>query len=399
MTGDFSIFAEITPTMSSLLHSLFLLNPDITYLNFGSFGACPKEVFDDYQKWQLELETEPVQFFATNGPSHLKNSRSALAQFINAPAEDLIFTPNPTYAINAIANSIGLKPGDEILSTNLEYGALDRAWNFHCKKHGATFIRQSITLPIADKETFVAEFIKGFSEKTKAIFISHITSVTGIILPVKEICEAAKERGVMTIVDGAHVPGHVKLDLAILKADVYTGACHKWMMTPKGCTFLYVTKSLQHSIDPLVVSWGYESDQPGESQFFDYHQFNGTRDYSAYLTVPAAIRFMEKHNWNQVSDQCRSLVRSYAPRFATLSGMPAIAPVTEEFLGQMFSIPVTLSNPQQFQKMLFSKYKIEVPVMVQNGRVFIRYSINGFNDATDLDHLYRALEMELTEAK
>lgn len=385
--------------MPSPLSSHFLLNPNITYLNFGSFGACPQEVFEDYQKWQRELESEPVQFFAVNGPAYLKTSRIALAGYINAPQEDLIFTPNPTYAINAIANSIGLQPGDEILSTNLEYGALDRTWNYYCKKAGATFIRQPITLPIANKETFVSEFVKGFSAKTKAIFISHITSVTGIILPVQEICAEAKKRGLITIVDGAHVPGHVKLDLAELQADVYTGACHKWMMTPKGCTFLYVTKSLQNSIDPLVVSWGYESDQPGESQFYDYHQFNGTRDYSAYLTIPAALNFMEKYDWQKVSENCKSLVRTYAPRFVSLSGLPPISPISSEFLGQMFSIPVTLANPQQFQKMLFSKYHIEIPVMTQNGRTFIRFSVNGFNDASDLDQLYNALERELSNAK
>lgn len=283
--------------MASNLSSHFLLNPDITFLNFGSFGASPKVVFDNYQKWQRELEWEPVQFFAVNGPEYLKASRIALGNYLNANADDLVYVPNPTFAINIIANTIRLKENDEVLTTNIEYGAMDRTWKFYCNKVNAKFIRQQITLPIQSKKYFLKEFWEGYSEKTKAVFISHITSATGLILPVKEIIEEAKKRGLMTIIDGAHVPGHLKLNLEELDADIYTGACHKWMMTPKGSTFLYVRKSLQIKIEPLVVSWGYDSDNPSESQFLDYHQFNGTRDFSAYLTIPKAIDFMQEHNW------------------------------------------------------------------------------------------------------
>jgi isopenicillin-N epimerase len=381
--------------MSSALASLFQLNPDITFLNFGSFGASPKMVFDDYQKWQRELEWEPVQFFAVNGPEYLKASRTALGNYLNANADDLVYVPNPTFAINIIANTLRLKENDEVLTTNIEYGAMDRTWKFYCNKVNAKFIRQSISLPILSKESFLEEFWNGCTEKTKIVFISHITSATGLILPVKEIIEEAKKRGLMTIIDGAHVPGHMKLDLKELDADIYTGACHKWMMTPKGSTFLYVRKSLQIKIEPLVVSWGYDSDTPSDSQFLDYHQFNGTRDFSAYLTIPKAIEFMQEHNWWEVSDSCKKMVRENALRFCDLTGFAPLAPLTEDFFGQLFSIQVSLENPREFQKMLFDKYQIEIPVMQQNDKVYIRYSINGFNSQKDLDRLYDVLKIEL----
>lgn len=381
--------------MSSALASLFQLNPDITFLNFGSFGASPKVVFDDYQKWQRELEWEPVQFFAVKGPEYLKASRIALGNYLNANADDLVYVPNPTFAINIIANTLRLKENDEVLTTNIEYGAMDRTWKFYCNKVNAKFIRQSISLPILSKESFLEEFWSGFTEKTKVVFISHITSATGLILPVKEIIEEAKKRGLMTIIDGAHVPGQLKLNLNELDADIYTGACHKWMMTPKGSTFLFVRKSLQIKIEPLVVSWGYDSDTPSDSQFLDYHQFNGTRDFSAYLTIPKAIEFMKEHKWWEVSDSCKKMVRENALRFCDLTGFAPLAPLNEEFFGQLFSIPVSLENPREFQKMLFDKYQIEIPVMQQNDKVYIRYSINGFNSQKDLDRLYDALKIEL----
>jgi len=373
------------------LKSQFLLRPDITYLNFGSFGACPKPIFEEYQKWQLELETEPVQYIAVNGLEYLKRSREALAAYINCKADDLVYVTNPSYAINIIAKSLQLNAGDEVLSTNLEYGALDRTWNYYCKKAGARFVRQAITLPLTSKEKFIEDFFKGLTDKTKAIFISQVTSTTALIFPVKEICEIAKEKGLLTIVDGAHVPGHIPLNLAELEADVYTGACHKWMCTPKGCSFLYVKRECQQLFDPLIISWGYESAYPSHSHFLDYHQTQGTRDFSAFLTVPKAIQFLRENNWQKVAADCRRLAHSNYGRFCKLLGSQPLSPVTDEFLGQMCSIPLVTSQPEKLQRLLFEKYKIEIPVMKQENAVFIRYSIQVFNSQQDLDHLYDAL--------
>ncbi len=369
----------------------FLLNPGVTYLNFGSFGACPKSIFQDYQKWQLELEKEPVQFITVKGPVYLKASREALAQYINCNANDVVFVTNPSYGVNIVAKSLRLSEGDEILSTNLEYGALDRTWNYYCKKAGAKYVRQKISLPLVSKEQFIKDFFKGLTNKTKAIFISHITSATALIFPVKEICDMAKAKGLFTIVDGAHVPGHIPLNIAELQPDVYTGACHKWMCAPKGCSFLYVKNEWQHLFDPLLISWGYESMYPSDSRFLDYHQMQGTRDFSAFLTVPKTIQFLQENDWPVVAADCRQLAHSNYKRFCNLLNTKPLCPVTDEFLGQMCSIPVSTSHPEKLHQLLFEKYKIEIPVMKQGDLTFIRYSIQAFNTQQDLDNLYNAL--------
>jgi isopenicillin-N epimerase len=381
------------------LKSQFLLNPEITFLNFGSFGACPKPIFEDYQKWQLELEAEPVRFIAVNGLKYLKESREALAKYINCNADDLVYTTNPSYAINIIAKSLKLNAGDEVLSTNLEYGALDRTWNYYCKKAGAKYVRQPITLPLVSKEKFIEDFFKGLTQKTKAIFISQITSTTALIFPVKEICEMAKAKGLLTIVDGAHVPGHIALDLSKLEADIYTGACHKWMCAPKGCAFLYVKKEFQNLFDPLIISWGYESMYPSSSQFLDYHQMQGTRDFSAFLTIPKTIEFLKENNWEKVAEDCRQLSQSNYLRFCRLLNAQPLCPVTDEFLGQMCSIQIKTSAPEKLHTLLFEKYKIEIPVMKQDEHVFLRYSINAFNEQKDLDNLYDALKEIIAEGE
>jgi isopenicillin-N epimerase len=373
------------------LKSLFLLDPLVAYLNFGSFGATPKPIFEDYQKWQLELETEPAQFIQVNGPVYLKRSREALAAYINCNADDLVYVTNPSYATNIVAKSLRLEPGDEVLSTDLEYGAADKTWEYYCKKAGAKYIRQNITLPVTSKEKFIEDFFAGVSPKTKLIFISEITSTTALKFPVKEICEIAKKKGVMTFVDGAHAVGQIPVDLTKIEADIYTGACHKWMMTPKGSSFLYVKRELQNLFDPLLVSWGYNAMFPSHSQFLDYHQSQGTRDFSAFLTIPKAIEFMQQHDWRNVSAQCRDLVKKNALRFCELAGSQPISPITDEWLVQMFSIPIDTPEPEKLQRYLFENYKVEIPVMRHDGKVYLRYSINAYNTQQDLDRLYEAL--------
>jgi isopenicillin-N epimerase len=373
------------------LNNDFLLNPKITFLNFGSFGACPRPVFEAYQDFQRDFESEPVQMITVKGLKLLKESRIALANFLNCGADDLVYVPNPSYAVNAIARNIGLNPGDEVLSTNLEYGACDRTWKFYCAEKGAKYVQQLIQFPLVSKEQFLIDFWKGFTEKTKVVFISQITSTTALILPVKEICEEAKKRGLITVVDGAHVPGHIPLNLAELEADFYTGACHKWMMTPKGSSFMYVKPAYQQLMQPLVVSWGYDAEYPSDSQFLDYHQFNGTRDFSAYLCIPAAISYMQENDWWKVADQSKQLVHSTLERMCALMGSKPLAPITSEFIGQMGSIPIQTNDPIELKRVLYEEYNIEIPVMVHGSYVFIRYSINAFNTEEDLNVLADAL--------
>lgn len=372
--------------------SPFLLDPDITYLNFGAFGACTVPIFEDYQRWQRELELEPAQFINVNGPRYLEKSRQALAAYIHCDPGDVVYTTNPSYGMNIIARSFPLSPGDEILGTDLEYGACDRTWKYYCGKKGATYTRRPVRLPITSKEELIADFLDGITPRTKAIFISHITSGTALRLPVKEICAAASQLGLTTIVDGAHIPGHLPLDLRDLQADIYTGACHKWMMTPKGSSFLYVRRELQPLFDPLVISWGFDSPRPSASQFLDYHQLQGTRDYSAFLTIPRSIEFMREHQWPEVAAACRGLVRDNALRCCDLLGSEPICPITEDFLGQMFATEIHTPDPEQLKRYLFQAHRVEIAINLHANRAFLRYSINAFNSQDDLDRLFAALQ-------
>lgn len=373
------------------MKSKFLLDTNITFLNHGSFGACPKPIFEEYQRLQLELETEPVLFIQKKLPVYLKAAKKPLAVFLGCNQEDFFFTPNPTVAINTIMRSLHLQAGDEILTTNHEYGAMDRTWHFYCKKSGAKYVRQDISLPVVSKEQMIEEFWKGYTSKTKVIFLNQISSSTALIFPVKEICDKAQELGLITIVDGAHVPGHIELNLSDLNPDFYTGTLHKWMLAPKGSSFLYVKKEFQADIEPLVVSWGYESLAPSESQFLDYHEYQGTNDHSAYLCTPKVIAFLEENNWKQVSKNCKNIVLNNYQRFCDLVGTKPICPISEEFLGQMASVPINTSKPMELKELLYEKYKIQIPIMPLNGKIYMRYSINGYNSQNDLDILYQAI--------
>jgi isopenicillin-N epimerase len=277
-------------TMLPDIKDLFLLNPRITFLNHGSFGACPRPVFEAYQAWQFILEHQPVEFLGRRANELLASARQVLADYLNVSAEDLIYFPNPTTAINMVARNLAIGPGDEILTTNHEYGAMDRTWDYICRQRGARYIHRPIQVPIRDQDALIEDFWAGVTNKTRAIFISHITSPTALIFPVEAICRKARQAGILSIVDGAHAPGQIPLDLQALGADIYTGACHKWLLAPKGAAFLYARREIQHWMDPLVISWGYESEHPSSSQFIDYHEWQGTRDLAAFLSVPSRNR-------------------------------------------------------------------------------------------------------------
>lgn len=369
----------------------FLLNPSVTYLNHGSFGASPKAIFEEYQQWQLKIEAEPFRFFLFDGPRYLKEAREALSNYVNCDSEDIVFMTNPTTAVNVVAKNFPLEEGDEILSTDLEYGACDRTWNYYCKKAGAKYIRQTIQLPIQGKQQILEDFWSGYTENTKAIFISHITSATALILPIPEIVDEAKQRGLVTIIDGAHVPGHIPLDIQALDPDIYVGACHKWMCTPKGSTFLYAKKDYQSSLDPLIVSWGYEAMEPSNSQFLDYHEMQGTRDFSAFLVTPFVIDYLDQNNWWEKSAMAKQLILENYQDLCDILGSDPICPISSDFLGQMCSVPISNEIAKTLNQDLFDQYQIEIPVSQMESRFFLRLSLNAYNTQKDIDYLKNCL--------
>jgi isopenicillin-N epimerase len=383
----------------STLKALFLLDPEIVFLNHGSFGACPRPVFETYQRWQRELERQPVAFLGRQAAALLAHARAQLAAYLGVAADDVVYVPNPTTAINMVARSLHLGPMDEILTTDHEYGAMERTWRFVCRQTGAQYVRQPLPLPVTDADAWVETFWQGVTDRTRVIFLSHITSPTALTLPVEAICQRARAAGVLSIVDGAHVPGHLPLHLPSIGADLYTGACHKWLCAPKDAAFLYARREVQPWLEPLVVSWGYESAQPSDSQFIDYHEWQGTRDLAAFLTVPAAIAFQAQHGWAAVRQHCHELACTTRQRLNALTGLAPICPASPRWFTQMFTARLPAhTDLEALKQRLYDEYRVEVPVVAWNGQKFIRVSLQGYNTPSDADTLVEALARLLETA-
>lgn len=381
------------------LKPYFLLDPEVVFLNHGSFGAAPKTVFETYQKWQLRLERQPVQFLGRELDGLLRESRIVLGEFLNADPDDLVYIPNATHGVNIIARSLNLKSGDEILTTDHEYGACDFTWDFTCGKTQASYLHQHIALPIQTDEEIVDQFWQGITPKTRAIYLSHITSPTALRLPVQKICQRAKSAGILSIVDAAHSPGQTPLDLRELGADIVFGNCHKWMLAPKGSAFIYVKRESQNLVEPLIVSWGYGTSPEfsSGSRFIDLLQWTGTKDPAAALTVPAAIQFMKEHEWDRVRIECHALLRDAIGRICALTGMPSLYPLDSEFYSQMAIAPLPTSNLTKLKNRLYDEYRVEVPLIQWQNRQFIRISVQGYNTQEDINTLLMALEKLLPE--
>lgn len=365
----------------------YLLDPQIVYLNHGSFGAVPRPVFEAYQHWQRELEANPVDFLGRRAPDLLASARQRLGAFINASGDDLAFVPNVTYGMNTVTRALPLEEGDEILSTDHEYGAIDRAWRFKCEKSGARLVGRQVSLPVTDSQQAAEQIWGGVNERTKVISISHITSPTALILPVEEICRRASKAGILTVIDGAHAPGQLDLDMQAIGADFYCGNCHKWLSSARGAGFLYARPDRQHLLEPLVVSHGWRSDSPGQSPFLDNFNWSGTIDPAAYLSVPAAIDFFEQNDWPAVRSACHRLLAACEESILALSGLPPVSPA--EMWVQM-RLVVLRGSAESYQPGL-EENRIVVPLGEQRGHTGIRISVQAYNSPSDLDRLVHVL--------
>jgi len=367
----------------------FLLDPDITFLNHGSYGACSKPVFKEYQDWQQKLETQPVQFMTNQVYSAMEKSRESMSQFVGCDEEELVFFQNPTTAVTNVIYNLDLKPGDEVLMSNHEYGALVRAWKMWGEKTGVNIIQQYISMPVTIEENFIENFWTGVTDQTKVIFLSHITSSTALIFPIEKIIKLAKEQNILTIIDGAHVPAQIPLNIHELGCDFYTGACHKWLCAPKGSSFLFVKKEHQDWVKPVVVSWGKDGDDPTPSEFIQNFQWQGTRDMSAFLTIPTAINFYNKEI-RPYQAACKKIIQDTYSEFpSVLNTEPISAGI--EWLAQLVAHPLPKNIPSNLKKRLWEEYQIEIPVFEWNGQEFVRVSIQVYNTQKDVDLLMSAL--------
>ena len=372
------------------LKQKFLLDKDIIFLNHGSYGACPVPVFEAYQEWQRKLEKQPVEFLTKGIWNHLKDSRISLSEFVGCDEGELLFFPNPTSAIANVINSLKLNIGDEVLMTDHEYGALIRQWNIWGQKNGVGIVQQTIPLPVHSEQEFVDIFWEGVTENTRVIFISQITSPTAIIFPIKQIVERAKKSGILTIVDGAHVPGHININIHELRCDFFTGAIHKWLCGPKGSSFLYVKKSHHDWVKPIIYSWGKDGDDPGPSEFLQDFQWQGTRDMSSFLTIPSSIEFYINHI-RPLQMRCRQIIIDSLSSFESVLGTRPIT-VGGDWTGQMVSHPLPANAPGDLKDILWNEYGIEIPIFEWGGTSYIRSSFQVYNEEKDMDSLMNALE-------
>jgi isopenicillin-N epimerase len=363
----------------------FLLDPAVTFLSHGTFGACPRPVFERYQAWQLELEREPVDFIARRLPGLLAEARGALARFVGARAVDLTFVQNATTGVSMAARSLDLRPGDEVLATSLEYGGCDLGWEWLCARTGARYVRADVPLPIARAEDVVEALYAQRSGRTRAVFVSHVTSATALRLPVEAIVARARAEGLVSIVDGAHAPSQVPLDLDALGADFYAGNCHKWLCAPKGAGFLHVRPERQDRIDGAIVSWGYRE----PATFLSRTAQQGTRDDAAYLSVPDAIAFQHDRDWDAVRSRCRALALEARDELCALFGTEPIA--APELIAQMASVRLPADQDgAALERGLWDGHRIEIPTL-RAERDLLRISVACYTSREDVERLLDAL--------
>ena len=344
----------------------FLLDPDVVFLNHGSFGATPRPVFEAYQRYQRELERQPVEFLALERrlPALLDEARLALAGYLGASPENLAFATNATTAVNAVARSLQLAPGDEVLLGDAEYGGMELLWEFVCRRSGAAIVR----CPFDELDP---------GPRTRLVFCSHVEWTSGRVNDVAPVCRRARQAGALSIVDGAHAPGQIDLDLDSLGADVYAGNCHKWLCAPKGAGFLYARPEAQRLIDPLVVSWDWDD----AAAFHELHRWQGTRDPSAFLAVRDAIAFQAERDWAAVRRRCHELLAGLDLPFE---------PLTDTYV-QMRGVRVEHHDPPALKRRLYDEHRIEVPVVETRHGWTLRVSVQAYNEASDLEALAAAL--------
>ena len=315
--------------------SLWCLDPSVTYLNHGSFGACPSAVLAAQTALRLEMEREPVDFLVAKLPARLDAAREALAIFLGADPADLVFVPNATAAVNAVLRSLSLGPGDELLLTNHTYAACRKSADFVAERTGARVVVATLPFPCRDEEEIIAAVLQCVSPRTRLALLDHVTSPTALILPAARLVGGLRARGIDTLVDGAHAPGMIPLGLSDLGAAYYTGNAHKWLCAPKGAAFLHVRRDRQAQLHPTVISHGYSAGFRAE---FDW---TGTFDPTPWLCIPESVRFIGSllpAGWPQVMATNRAL--TLQARALLLRSLGVDAPCPEAMIGSMASIPL-----------------------------------------------------------
>lgn len=389
---------------TSPLRARWSLDPDIVFLNHGSFGACPTEVLQAQTELRARLEAEPVRFFVRELEPLLDEARTALAAFLDADPDNVAFVTNATEGVNTVLRSLRLQPGDELLTTNHEYNASRNALDWVAGLSGAKVVVARLPWPVPSPFSVVEAVLEQVTPRTRLLLIDHISSQTALVMPLKELVRGLREHGVETLVDGAHGPGQVPLSLRELGAGYYTGNCHKWICAPKGAAFLHVRKDLQGGIKPLSVSHGHNSTRKDRSRFHLDFDWTGTDDPTPALCVPHALRFMGgllPGGWPALmaDNRAKALAarRMLSERLGTAPHCP------EEMVGAMATVGLPPGFPAEapppyyldpLQERLFQEWRIEVPITAwpRPPERHVRVSAQAYNTHGEYQRLTEALE-------
>lgn len=373
-----------------------------TFLNHGSFGACPRALLKMQAELRAAMEAEPVQFLWRRYEERLEPSRQALARFVGARPEDLVFVNNATTGVNAVAGSVRLRRGDELLTTSHDYNACRNVLAEAARRAGARLIVAHVPFPVSSEDEIAESVLRAVTRRTRLAMIDHVTSNSAFIFPVKRLVTELQRRGIEVLVDGAHAPGMVPLNLEQLQPAYYTGNLHKWVCAPKGAAFLWARQDKQAELQPSVISHGNNTTRRGYSAFQDRFDWAGTFDPSAWMCVAAAIDFMSKllpGGWKTLRDRNHRL--AVEARRSLCQRLEVEPPCPERLLGAMATIPL----PERFQGMprngridpeqlsLYDRFGVEVP-FVRIGdpaRRYFRISAQIYNSLSDYVRLANAL--------
>jgi isopenicillin-N epimerase len=384
--------------MPSPLADQWTLDPSVIFLNHGSFGACPRSVLEAQAEYRARMERQPVRFLWRELPDLIDEARAELGRFVGATPENLVFLGNATAGVNAVVRSLALAAGDELLTTNHDYNACRNVLTEAATRAGAKVVVARVPFPLTDEQQIIDAILGAVTKRTRLAMIDHITSPTALVFPIAKIVRLLGERGVEVLVDGAHAPGAVPLDIETIAPAYYTGNLHKWVCAPKGAAFLWARKDRQEALRPPVVSHGENTRRPGRSGFHDRFDWPGTLDPSAWLSVPEAIRWgaaLFPGGWDELRDRNRALASAGRALIAGRLGVPLPAP--NQILASMATLPL----PAVLQKLpmtqgtrldpvhvrLLEGYNIEVPIVHWGETRWVRVSAQAYNGTGD----YRAL--------
>ena len=384
--------------------SLWLLDPEITFLSHGVFGACPRHVLAVQDEWRERLERRPVQFLARELETHLDAARASLADFVGADAANIVFVPNATAGANTVLRSLMFKPGDELLVTDYAYNACRNALEFAAERAGAQVVVVRIPFPFRNEEELIAPILERVTARTRLAMIDHVTSQTGVVMPIERLVSELKQRGVDTLVDGAHAAGMIPLNLKKLGAAFYAANCHKWVCAPKGAAFLHVACDKQPLIRPLIISNGANSRRNDRSRFLIEFAWQGTWDPAACLSVSEALRFIGSQldgGWPKIMARNRAL--ALAARKAVCAELRIDEPCPDKYIGSLAAIPLPDASPDALPRLpineyplqdtLREKYQIEVPIISWPAppKRLLRLSAQLYNSLPQYERLAKGL--------